>query len=106
MAERSRIATGADAAEVAALLHRFQREYDEPSPGAEVLEPRVRDHIERDLSVFLLAGPPDVGVAQLRFRDYLITGSPWSTSRSSTLCPTAAARGTGGCSGDGVRAGP
>ena len=36
----------------------------------------MRDHIERDLSVFLLAGPPDVGVAQLRFRDYLITGEP------------------------------
>ena len=75
-AEPSRIATGADAEEVAALLHRFQIEYDEPSPGADVLEPRVREHIERDLSVFLLAGPPDVGVAQLRFRDYLITGEP------------------------------
>ena len=36
----------------------------------------MREHIERDLSVFLLAGPADVGVAQLRFRDYLITGEP------------------------------
>ncbi len=41
-----------------------------------MLEPRVREHIERDLSVFLLAGPPNVGVAQLRFREYLITGEP------------------------------
>jgi len=65
-----------DAAEVAGLLHRFNTEFDEPSPGAEVLEPRVREHVERDLSVFLLAGPPHVGVAQLRFRDYLFTGEP------------------------------
>lgn len=75
-ADCSRLARTADAAEVARLLHRFQREFDEPSPGAKVLEPRVRDHLERDLSVFLLAGPADVGVAQLRFRDYLITGEP------------------------------
>ena len=34
------------------------------------------EHIEGDLSVFLLAGPPDVGVAQLRFREYLHTGKP------------------------------
>ena len=69
MAEPARIAQPADAAEVAALLDRFQAEFDEYTPGAEVLEPRVRDHIERDLSVFLLAGPPDTGVAQLRFRE-------------------------------------
>jgi ribosomal protein S18 acetylase RimI-like enzyme len=75
-AEAARIATGADAAEVAGLLHRFNTEFDEPSPGSEVLEPRVREHVERDLSVFLLAGPPQVGVAQLRFREYLFTGEP------------------------------
>lgn len=73
---QSRVATAHDAAEVAALLDRFQAEFDEPTPGADVLEPRVRDHIERDLSVFLLAGSPDTGVAQLRFREYLFTGEP------------------------------
>jgi ribosomal protein S18 acetylase RimI-like enzyme len=71
-----RVATAADAAEVAGLLHRFNTEFDEPSPGAVVLEPRVRHHVERDLSVFLLGGPPEVGVAQLRFRDYLFSGAP------------------------------
>jgi ribosomal protein S18 acetylase RimI-like enzyme len=74
--ERSRIAEGADCDEVAELLHRFQVEFDEYTPGAEVLAPRVREHIARDLSVFLLAGPRRVGVAQLRFRDYLHTGTP------------------------------
>ena len=75
-AEPSRLAASDDAPEVAALLHRFNTEYDEPSPGADVLEPRVRQHIDRELSVFLLAGPRDVGIAQLRFRDYLFTGAP------------------------------
>ena len=36
----------------------------------------MRGHLERELSVFLLAGPTTVGVAQLRFREYLITGAP------------------------------
>ena len=76
MGETSRIAQASDAREVAVLLDRFQAEYDEPTPGADALEPRVVKHLEGELSVFLLAGPPDVGVAQLRFRDYLITGAP------------------------------
>jgi ribosomal protein S18 acetylase RimI-like enzyme len=71
-----RTAAREDAPEVARLLDRFQLEYDEYTPGADVLEPRVAEHIERELSVFLLAGPPDVGVAQLRFREYLLTGKP------------------------------
>ena len=76
MAEPTRIAHASDAAEVAGLLHRFNREFDEFTPGAEVLEPRVRRHVDEDLSVFLLAGRADVGVAQLRFREYLHTGTP------------------------------
>jgi ribosomal protein S18 acetylase RimI-like enzyme len=75
-AEQVRVAQVEDAAETARLLDRFQKEFDEYTPGAVALEPRVREHIERDLSVFLLAGPPDVGVAQLRFREYLLTGAP------------------------------
>jgi ribosomal protein S18 acetylase RimI-like enzyme len=33
----------------------------------------VAEHIERNESVFLLAGPADAGVAQLRFRDALFS---------------------------------
>lgn len=75
-ADPSRIARAGDAAEVAGLLDRFNAEFDEFTPGSEVLEPRVRDNIERELRVFLLAGPPDAGVAQLHFREYLHTGTP------------------------------
>jgi ribosomal protein S18 acetylase RimI-like enzyme len=74
--ERSRIAESADAEEIAELLDRFQSEFDEYTPGAEVLAVRIREHIAGDLSVFLLAGPDHVGVAQLRFREYLLTGTP------------------------------
>lgn len=74
--EPSRIAKRTDAEEVAELIHRFQAEFEEYTPGAEILAPRVREHIVGDLSVFLLAGPPRVGVAQLRFREYLLTGAP------------------------------
>jgi ribosomal protein S18 acetylase RimI-like enzyme len=74
--EPSRIAQSVDSEEVAELLDRFQAEFDEYTPGAKVLAPRVGEHIAGDLSVFLLAGPPHVGVAQLRFREYLLTGSP------------------------------
>lgn len=74
--EQSRIAQSADSEEVADLLDRFQVEFDEYTPGAKILAPRVREHIAGDLSVFMLAGPPYVGVAQLRFREYLLTGAP------------------------------
>lgn len=74
--ERSRIATPADAGEVAELLDRFQVEFDEYTPGAAVLAPRIREHLASGLSVFVLAGPPHGGMAQLRFREYLLTGTP------------------------------
>jgi len=74
--EPSRIAQRADSEEVAELLDRFQAELYEYTPGAKILTPRVREHIAGDLSVFLLAGPGHVGVAQLRFREYLLTGAP------------------------------
>ena len=74
--EKCRIATSSDSDEVANLLDRFQAEFDEYTPGAAVLGPRIRKHIAEALSVFVLAGPGHVGVAQLRFRDYLHTGTP------------------------------
>lgn len=74
--EPIRIAKREDCEEIADLLQRFQVEYGESAPEIEVLTSRVREHIAESLSVFVLAGPRGVGVAQLRFREYLITGSP------------------------------
>jgi ribosomal protein S18 acetylase RimI-like enzyme len=75
-AQGSRVADSVDAEEVAGLLDRFQAEFHEYTPGVKILTARVREHIAHDLSVFLLAGAPHVGVAQLRFREYLLTGAP------------------------------
>ena len=93
--ERSRTAKGEDSEEVAELLDRFQVEFDEYTPGAEVLVPRVREHIARDLSVFLLAIPRHVGVAQLRFREYLLTGAPMCYLEELYVVPERRGKGHG-----------
>ncbi len=49
------------------MLHDFNREFGEPSPGPDVLEPRVRTFIEHGPKLFLLAGDGPEGFAQLDF---------------------------------------
>lgn len=49
------------------MLHDFNVEFGDPSPGADVLEPRVRTFIEQGPKVFLLAGEGPDGFAQIDF---------------------------------------
>lgn len=63
-----RLATTSEAVVVAALLDAFNREFETPSPGAEVLATRLRQLLAGDRLVALLAGEPAVGVAVLSFR--------------------------------------
>lgn len=63
-----RQATASDAAVVAGLLDAFNREFDTPTPGVEVLTARLRRLLAGDRLVALLAGDPAVGVAVLSFR--------------------------------------
>jgi GNAT superfamily N-acetyltransferase len=63
-----RKATAADAAEVARLLHDFDTEYDEPSPGVPVLAERYAELLENGEVTVLLVGDGPDGFAQLRFR--------------------------------------
>jgi ribosomal protein S18 acetylase RimI-like enzyme len=66
-----RRATPGDAPAVARLLHGFQAEFDEPSPGVEMLEDRYADLIRnKDMIVLLIGEGPD-GFAQLRFRPWV-----------------------------------
>jgi GNAT superfamily N-acetyltransferase len=68
---RIRKATPGDAPEVARLLHDFQSEFDEPSPGVETLAERYRELIrKREMTVLLIGDGPD-GFAQLRFRPWV-----------------------------------
>jgi GNAT superfamily N-acetyltransferase len=64
----TRLATPDDADEVARLLHDFNREFDTPSPGVEVLALRLRRLLAGDETIAILAGMPAVGVALVTFR--------------------------------------
>ena len=58
----------ADAEAIGRLLHDFNREFDEPTPGPERLAERVRGLLgEGELTVLLGGTGPD-GIAVLRFR--------------------------------------
>jgi GNAT superfamily N-acetyltransferase len=64
----TRLATSDDAEKVARLLHEFNREFDTPSPGVEVLARRLRRLLAGDETIAILAGAPAVGVALVTFR--------------------------------------
>lgn len=64
----TRVATSTDASTVARLLDAFNREFDDPTPGPEVLERRLARLLARDDVVALLSGEPPVGVALLTLR--------------------------------------
>jgi ribosomal protein S18 acetylase RimI-like enzyme len=61
---------------VARLLHDFNAEFEEETPGVAVLAGRVADFIERQVAVFLIAGEGPDGIAQLRYFPSLWTGEP------------------------------
>lgn len=63
-----RVATMADAEEVARLLHDFNTEFDTASPGPEVLAERLRDLLSGDRTFAVLAGAPAVAVALVTLR--------------------------------------
>lgn len=74
-----RQATPSDAVVVAEMLDAFNREFDTPSPGPQVLAARLRRLIERGHIVALLAGEPAVGVAVLSFRSNVWYEGPVAT---------------------------
>ncbi len=64
-----RRATEADAVEVGRLLHDFNTEFDEPTPGPEVLAGRVRVLLGAGDTAILVGGEGPGGLAVLRFRE-------------------------------------
>jgi ribosomal protein S18 acetylase RimI-like enzyme len=63
-----RIASAADVELIGRLLHDFNDEFDEPTPGPARLAARVRDLLEEGQTAVLLVGAGPGGLAVLRFR--------------------------------------
>ena len=62
-----------DAPEVARLLHDFNTEFDEPTPGVEALTERARELLGDGEMTVLLGGEGPAGIAVLRFRPSIWT---------------------------------
>jgi ribosomal protein S18 acetylase RimI-like enzyme len=90
-----RRATPGDADAVARLLHDFQREFDESSPGVDALEERYADLIRnRDMTVLLAGEGPD-GFAQIRYRPWVYSAGPQAHSYLEELYVVPSQRGQG-----------
>jgi ribosomal protein S18 acetylase RimI-like enzyme len=71
-----RLASPADAVVFGTLLHRFNVEFGEATPDAEVIAERAAPLIERGELVVLFIGDGPAGFAQLRFHPSLSRGAP------------------------------
>jgi ribosomal protein S18 acetylase RimI-like enzyme len=63
-----RVAQATDAEHIGRLLHDFNSEFDEPTPGPERLAERMRGLLAEGETAVLLAGAGPDGLAVLRFR--------------------------------------
>ena len=90
-----RRATPGDAPQVARLLHDFQREYDEPSPGLEMLEDRYEELIRNKDMIVLVVGESPDGFAQLRFRPWVYSAGLHSYLEELYVVPDLRGNGLG-----------
>jgi ribosomal protein S18 acetylase RimI-like enzyme len=71
-----RRATDGDAADVAVLLHEFNSEYEEQTPGVEVLTEHARSLLAAGEITVLFAGEGPDGFCLLRFHRSIYDGRP------------------------------
>lgn len=71
MSNEVRLATGAEVEAIGRLLHDFNSEFEEPTPGPRAIAERVRRLLGAGEIAVLLAGAPPHGLAVLRFRPAL-----------------------------------
>lgn len=84
-----------DAGEIARLLHDFNTEFSEPSPGIAALTENARQMLSAgEMTVLLAGGGPD-GVSLLRFRPSVWTGAPEAYLQELYVAPPLRGRGIG-----------
>jgi ribosomal protein S18 acetylase RimI-like enzyme len=84
-----------DAAEVARLLHDFNREFGEPTPPVDVLAERALRMISEEEIHVLLAGDGPDGIAQLSFRTSIWSGEPDAYLQELYVVPARRGEGLG-----------
>lgn len=95
MSEIPRLATAADAGTVARLLDKFNREFDTPSPGPDVLGGRLHTLLAGDQVLALLAGDPAIAVAVLTLRPNVWYDGPVALLDELYVAPSGRNSGTG-----------
>jgi GNAT superfamily N-acetyltransferase len=90
-----RVARPADAATVAGLLDAFNREFDTPTPGVEVLTRRLQNLLAGPQVVALLVGDPAVAVALLTVRPNVWYAGPVALLDELYVVPELRGRGIG-----------
>jgi ribosomal protein S18 acetylase RimI-like enzyme len=63
-----RTATAADAAAIGQLMHDFNSEFGDPTPGPERIADRIRELLEGGETTVFVVGPGPDGLALVRFR--------------------------------------
>ncbi len=90
-----RLAGPADAGQVASLLHRFNSEYEEWTPGVEPLTGHARDLLEAGEITVLLAGAGPDGFCLVRFHNSIYDGRPDAYVQELYVVPDSRGRGLG-----------
>ena len=90
-----RVALPAQAATVASLLDTFNREYDTPTPGTDVLTTRLVPLLAGDAMIALLTGDPAVAFALLTLRPSVWYDGPVSVLDELYVAPQMRGQGLG-----------
>ncbi len=90
-----RRAEAADAADVARLLHDFNTEFGDPTPGVAALTERAGEMIAAEEMIVMLAGEGPEGLAQLRLRPSVWSGALDAYLEEVYVAPAHRGRGIG-----------